>query len=89
MATEQEVHEAGGRKCIEQNLNIVFVFWMLSKHTSSNQMTVKNILEFIKGNVIFLPPQKKLIQSICFSKTRSAQCLFYFTLSLPLFSQPP
>lgn len=54
MATEHEVHEAGGQKCIEQNLNIAFVFWMLSKQTPSNQMTVKNILEFIKGSVITL-----------------------------------
>lgn len=49
MATEQDVHEAGGQKCIQQNLNVAFVFWILSKNTPSNQMLAKNIIEFIKG----------------------------------------
>lgn len=49
MATEQEVYEAGGQKCTQQNLNIAFVFWTLGKHSSSNQTIVKNIIEFIKG----------------------------------------
>lgn len=49
MATEQDVYEAGGQKCIQQNLNIAFVFWTLSKNTPSNQLLAKNIIEFIKG----------------------------------------
>lgn len=49
MATEQDVHEAGGQKCIQQNLNIAFVFFKLSKNTPSNQQIAKNIIEFVKG----------------------------------------
>lgn len=49
MATEQEVHEAGGQKCIQQNMNISFVFWVLSKNTPSNQPQAKKIIEFVKG----------------------------------------
>lgn len=49
MATEQDVYEAGGQKCIQQNLNIAFVFWTLSKNTPSNQLLAKNIIEFIQG----------------------------------------
>lgn len=49
MATEQEVFEAGGQKCIQQNLNIAFVFWTLGNNSSSNQIIEKNIIEFIKG----------------------------------------
>lgn len=51
MATEQEVYEAGGQKCIQQNLNIAFVFWALSKNSPSNQLSAKNIIEFIKGMI--------------------------------------
>lgn len=50
LATEHDVHEAGGQKCVEQNLNIAFVFWILSKNSATNHTTVKQIIEFIKGN---------------------------------------
>lgn len=49
MATELEVYEAGGQKCIQQNLNIAFVFWCLSKSSPNNQLIVKHIIGFIKG----------------------------------------
>lgn len=51
MATEQEVYEAGGQKCIQQNLNIAFVFWILSKNSPANQLLAKNIIEFVKGMI--------------------------------------
>lgn len=48
MATEQDVHEAGGQNCIQQNLNIAFVFWTLSKDSRSNQ-SMKTVIDYIKG----------------------------------------
>ncbi|XP_031640841.1 testis-expressed protein 10 [Contarinia nasturtii] len=50
MATEQDVFEAGGQKCIQQNLNIAFVFWTLSKNSRSNQ-SLKTVIEFIKESL--------------------------------------
>lgn len=52
MATEQEVYDAGGQKCIQQNLNIAFVFWTLSKNSPSHQLTAGKIIEFIKGMIL-------------------------------------
>lgn len=66
MATEQEVFEAGGQKCIQQNLNIAFVFWALANNSSSNQTIVKNIIEFIKG-LLLIYAGKRFIEIIMIS----------------------
>lgn len=63
MATEQEVYEAGGQKCIQQNLNIAFVFWMLSRNSPNNQLIVKNIIEFIKGTNVILDNSTHISES--------------------------
>lgn len=51
MATEHDVHEAGGQKCVHQNLNIAFVFWILRSSSTTNQLITKKIIDFIKGIV--------------------------------------
>lgn len=61
MATEQEVHDAGGQKCLQQNLNIAFLFWLLNNNSPSNQPTIKTILEFIKGNATELLSENELM----------------------------
>lgn len=53
MATEHDVHEAGGQKCVHQNLNIAFVFWILRTSSATNQLITKKIIDFIKGTVGF------------------------------------
>lgn len=51
MATEHDVHAAGGQKCLHQNLNISFVFWILRANSPTNQIITKKIIDFIKGIV--------------------------------------
>lgn len=58
MATEHDVHEAGGQKCVHQNLNIAFVFWILRTSSPANQLITKKIIDFIKGtNAIQIMPK--------------------------------
>lgn len=51
MATEQEIHEAGGQKCYQQNLNIAHIFCRLNKNLpKSNQSHAKQIIEYVRGD---------------------------------------
>lgn len=50
-ATEQEVFEAGGQRCIEQNLNISYIFWMLNNKSVNSLTWGKKLIAYMKGNI--------------------------------------
>lgn len=48
-ATEQDVFEAGGQKCIQQNLNICYAFWVLNKKSMNNSAWGERLIEYFRG----------------------------------------
>lgn len=54
MATEQDVFEAGGQKCHQQNLNISFVFACLVPELSPQNVPLADkILQFLNSTKFF------------------------------------
>lgn len=59
MATEQDVYEAGGQKCHQQNLNISFVFACLMPELSPQNIPFADkIVQFLNGTESFKILQK-------------------------------
>lgn len=55
MATEQDVYEAGGQKCYQQNLNIAFIFTCLMPElTAQNTPLADKIVQFLKSKELFV-----------------------------------
>lgn len=49
-ATEQDVHEAGGQKCYQQNLNISYIFTCLMPELNAHNIPMADkIVQFLKS----------------------------------------
>lgn len=57
MATEQDVFEAGGQKCLPQNLNISYIFWILNSKSSNSSVWGKKLVEYLKENLTHIETQ--------------------------------
>lgn len=57
MATEQDVFEAGGQKCLQQNLNISYIFWILNNKLSNSSVWGKKLIEYLKENLPHIETQ--------------------------------
>lgn len=50
VATEQDVYEAGGQKCYQQNLNISFIFTcMMPELSAASTPLADKIVQFLKS----------------------------------------
>lgn len=57
MATEQDVFEAGGQKCLQQNLNISYIFWILNSKSTNSSVWGKKLVEYLKENLPHIETQ--------------------------------
>lgn len=50
--TEQDVHEAGGSRCLQQNLNLAYIFCCLNSHLTKAQVdTAERVIKFLRNNL--------------------------------------
>lgn len=50
--TEQDVYEAGGSRCLHQNLNVAYIFCCLNSNLTKNQSdAAERVIKFIKSEL--------------------------------------
>lgn len=96
MATEQDVFEAGGQECLQQNFNISYIFWILNSISSNSSVWGKKLVEYLKENLTNIETQTleclqmvvKLLRTVlvdnaisCLNSTRTTKDLLNCVLA--------